>query len=375
MESTEAIDIQVSTTGQYWLHTKSWDLTWISLSATLVALPFISYEIFNLILCYSSVQNFFQIKPQDIPDVSRNTVNAIIALLIGGPHMYSTFTRTFFDGKFRREHHALVLSSFIIPLFVVVMGIFQFRILVTFFFFWASLHIMEQAGYIVGCYNVKASRSDSRYSRMLDYIVVFTSLYPIGVWKMIHGQFKIGQIELILPGFIHVDQNPMIGYSFFILITVVFFSSMTLWLHKSYFEYKAGTLHRPKFLFILLTSVVAFFIPSYRELDVAFQGFNTWHSFQYLGLTWYINTRQKQLRGRFDSTLLNTISERGKGWKFYLFNVGIAFITIGVVSLFLATRHLTGFSFDQAYYIVILSILLMHYYQDHYLFKDFEAVI
>ena len=33
-------------------------------------------------------------------------------------------------------------------------------------------------------------------------------------------------------------------------------------------------------------------IPLFDNLDVAFQGFNTWHSLQYLALTWFILCRE-----------------------------------------------------------------------------------
>ena len=45
----------------------------------------------------------------------------------------------------------------------------------------------------------------------------------------------------------------------------------------------------PKTILISVTVIATFITPFFHELDVAFQGLNTWHSFQYLGLTWYIN--------------------------------------------------------------------------------------
>src|SRR5512140_1510600 len=81
-----------------WLNTRSWDLTFISLSAALVILPFAAYGLFQYLLGIASVRSLLGVAPADILDFSRNTVNGMIALLIGGPHMYATYTRTFLDG-------------------------------------------------------------------------------------------------------------------------------------------------------------------------------------------------------------------------------------------------------------------------------------
>jgi hypothetical protein len=123
-----------------------------------------------------------------------------------------------------------------------------------------------------------------------------------------------------------------------------------------------------------LTIIVSFFIPSYHELDVAFQGFNTWHSFQYLGLTLYINRLRQQKQG-ISTPLIRDMSLMGKGWKFYAFNVLCAVGAVGMIAVLLVNRHALGFSFDQCYYVVVLSFLLMHYYHDHFLFTQSDAIV
>ena len=54
----------------------------------------------------------------------------------------------------------------------------------------------------------------------------------------------------------------------------------------------------PKFAFVSLTVIVAFLTPLLPNLDTAFQGLNTWHSFQYLAITFYI-IKIRQMVGRF----------------------------------------------------------------------------
>lgn len=359
--------------GQLWLHSRRWDLTFISLSAVLVILPFVAYEFLLYLLGSGSLGAFLNVAPGDVPDFSRNAVNALIALLIGGPHMYATYTRTFLDGDFRKRHAGFLAGSLLLPPAVVWLGIVDFQLLVTLFFLWASVHILHQVAYILDCYSKKLHKPLSLPNRILDYVTVFSSLYPIGVWRMVNDDFAIGQVRILVPDFILVRNNPVVGLGLVSVVTLVFAVSLTLWLLRSYSEWRAGELHAPKFILMGLTVGVSFFIPSYRELDVAFQGFNTWHSVQYLGLTLYIN-RLRERREGIGSPLVRGLSAEGKGWKFYAFHVALAASTVILIAVLLLSREALGFSFDQCYYIVVLSVLLMHYYHDHLLFTQTHIV-
>ena len=356
-----------------WLNNRSWDLTFISLSAALVILPFAAYEIFQAVLGVASVREALGIAPEDVLDVARNTVNGMIALLIGGPHMYATYTRTFLDGEFRKSHIGFLLGSLLLPVLVVYLGVVNFPLLVTFFFFWASIHILHQMAYIIDCYSERQPRALSLPNRILDYVVVFSSLYPIGVWRMVNNDFRIGQIRLLFPEGMMIENNPVLGWGLFYFVTLVFAVSLTLWVGRTWREYTRGELHVPKTILMGLTIVVSFFIPSYHELDVAFQGFNTWHSIQYLGLTLYINQLRQRKNG-IATPLIRNMSVAGKGWRFYFFNVGCALGAVTMIALLLVNRQLLGFSFDQCYYVVVLSFLLMHYYHDHLLFTQRDAL-
>src|SRR5207248_4902721 len=81
-----------------WLRSKAWDLTFISLSAGLVSIPLLTYVFANEATPY--INRFLAgigINYVWDADASRNLVNGIIALFIGGPHMYATYTRTALD--------------------------------------------------------------------------------------------------------------------------------------------------------------------------------------------------------------------------------------------------------------------------------------
>jgi hypothetical protein len=351
-----------------WLRSKSWDLTFISLSAVLVAVPILTFIFANEATPYiNSLLLGLGINYIWDADASRNLVNGTIALFIGGPHMYATYTRTMFDKTFTSKHRLLLAASVLIPVVVIYLGVKHFQFLITFFFFWASIHILHQASFIVECYNKKAARSLSWSSRMIDYALLFSALYPIATYKFIHEDFYIGSNKIFFPDFLKTDY-------IFYLVTAVFVASAILFIWKTINEIRLGVAHYPKIILISLTSSVAFCIPAFPNLDVAFQGFNAWHSFQYLGLTYYIN-RLRHERGEIGTKFIDKMSEDGRTWRYYLFNVGLTAGAVSVIGLLIYFSPSLGITFDQCYYIVVLSFLLMHYLHDHLLFTKPEEIL
>jgi hypothetical protein len=134
-----------------WLRSQGWDLTWISLSVILVAVPYLAYLAFlNLESLLAPAAGAFG---ASVESLARNFVNGAVALLVGGPHMYATYTRTFMDRDFARAHPRMIWSSLLIPLVVVLLALLNLSLLLTIFFFWASIHVLHQIVYIVELYN------------------------------------------------------------------------------------------------------------------------------------------------------------------------------------------------------------------------------
>jgi hypothetical protein len=350
-----------------WLRSKSWDLTFISLSAILVPLPFIIYFGLNqLTPAINSLFGNIGISFMWDADASRNFINGFIALFIGGPHMYATYSRTVLDKTFSRKHKAFLGLSLLIPIGVIYLGVACFQLLITVFFFWASIHILHQMAYIMECYTVRARFNTSKLSNLIDYAVVFSSLFPIATYKFVHDQFYIGGNKILFPEFLKSDVV-------FYLISAIFAASAVVFIWKTIKEVREGTAHFPKILLISLTSVIAFLLPSADNLDVAFQGFNAWHSFQYLGLTIYIN-HLRHNRGEIGTKFIDGLSKGERSWWFYFFNVGLTVMAVIVITLLIYLTPVLGLSFDQCYYIVVLSFLLVHYLHDHMLFTDINAM-
>ncbi len=358
---------------QFWLRDRSWDLTWISLSVVLVAAPYVAYlVIVGLQSVTAPLAETFGATPESF---SRNLVNAGVALLVGGPHMYATFTRTALDRDFFKRHPRVIYSSLLIPLVVITLAFLNLSLLLTIFFFWASVHVLHQIIYITELYNQRQVTKLTLFSRAADYAVILTSLYPLAAWKIATGRFAIGPNNLSdVVGSI-VPLGPWMVW----LAGGAFAVALVAWVGKSVMEWQQGTLHGPKTLFIALTVIASFWVPALGNLDTAFQGMNMWHSFQYLALTWMLN-RVRADRGDLErSPFVKRLSSPGSGRRYYLFNIGLTIADIALAAAIFALLRFGlnqpfDYAFDRAYYIAVLSFLWIHYYHDHFLFTEPQVI-
>lgn len=352
-----------------WLKDRRWDMTYIILSVLLVPIPYLLYLIGVNQLGLNS-------------DVSRNVINGVVAVAVGGPHMMATFLRTGLDKDFQKRYPMLIRSSIIIPIIVVSLAFLNLNLLLTVFFFWAMLHVLHQATYVTELYNHKEQRVFRRpainwKSRVIDYAVVLTCLFPMAAYKISQGSFQVGTNDLT-----KVIPNMFQDTWFFRLMAAVFFATLLAYIVKTILEWRAGTINWPKTIFISLTVAVFFPLAAFDNLDTAFQGANMWHSFQYLPLTFYIvKIRQRQtpdfekkapLVARFSKDentrglyMLSTLLLGGSLAVFFFVYAIAGIIRPGIDP----NQH-----FDIAYYTAILSFLWIHYYHDHFLFTDFEAL-
>lgn len=366
---------QVADQTNYWLRNRKWDLLYITMSVIFVPLPYLVYLI---------GMHAFGLEES----VSRNGVNAFVAIAVGGPHMMSTFLRTGLDENFKRSYPMMIRSSIIIPIVVVSLAFLNLNLLLTVFFFWAALHVIHQIVYIVELYAHKENKFVRRGSavspiaRFIDYGVVFSCLAPIAALKISQNDFSIGTNDLtrVIPDFF---KQPWLFY----LASAVFAVAVVAYVVKTFIEYRNGYFNVPKTVFIVFTVVVAFTMPALPNLDTAFQGLNTWHSFQYLALTFYI-IKIRQAYGNLEQTapLVSQFSKKTKDSRgLYLLSTLMmgGSIMVFIVVYAIANVFTPGYvqpeligewRFDVAYYTSILSFLWIHYYHDHFLFTDFETL-
>jgi hypothetical protein len=354
-----------------WIYTPRWDLAFISLSVLLIPVPYLTWFIMH---------RLFHIDDND----ARQAINLLVFAIIAGPHTYATFTRTALDVNFREKYSGFIRSSIFIPLVVVVLALANLTLLLTIFFFWASLHTFHQLSFIVGAYDQKEGLVEKRptpslLSRVLDYGVVVTALYPIAAYRIaVAKDFSIGPNNLndIIPD---VFEQPWLFYLAAGLFGTIFIG----FLIKSLTEIRRGTAHLPKIVFITVSGVMLFLFPSLGNLDTAFQGVNVWHCTQYLAITWYIN-RLRAEKGEMDRMpLIKRISGEGQAKAYYGFNMAFTIATVVIIGLtFFLLRDVAGgkwadstYAFETAYYTGVLGFLWIHYYHDHFLFTKTETVL
>lgn len=363
-----------------WLRNRRWDMIFIILSVLTVPLPYLFWLFGRDTLGMDA-------------DVARNIINGFVAIAVGGPHMMSTLLRTNFDGDFRRRYPMLIRSSIIIPIIVVSLAFLNLTLLLTIFFFWAMLHVLHQVTYIVELYNhkehqiVRNQSAVSLYARAIDYAVVLTCLFPMAAFKISQGTFAVGTNDLtrVIP---QAFQQPWL----FVAAAGVFFVALAAFVVKSVQEYRQGIINWPKTIFVGLTVAVFFPLAAFENLDTAFQGANMWHSFQYLAITFYIIKIKQQYGNLNQSAPLVARFSKGKDSR-GLFVLSTLML-LGSLAVFIVMRFIAGFvtpsmidpaqanyaklvelwRFDVAYYTAILSFLWIHYYHDHFLFTNFEAL-
>lgn len=245
-------------THQPWLRSAKWDLTFLILSIFIAFVPYSIYLIFG-------GKAFYTAEIQGTAAYNaRVLVNNLVAIFVGGPHMYATFTRTIMDYDFLREHRWFVASSFLIPVAVITMAIATYQSyvwLLTIFFAMASVHALHQLIWLTEAYNRRAPYRFGFLSRLVDYGVVLTSLYPIAVWKMVEGRFKIGPMALKYNELMR-DQWWMVYLAFAIFVLML----VTLVL-KTLWEIRAGHFNLPKTLLLGLTVMLLFLTPLFPNMD------------------------------------------------------------------------------------------------------------
>ncbi len=361
-----------------WLISPFYDLTFIIFSSVLLVLPHIG----------SLIAGQYTFEGAITPNV---LIDLLVTAFIGGPHLFATYTMTFMEPRFRQRYTKYTWGALLMPVLVISLAIYNLTLLVTIFFFWASIHVIHQAAYIADSYRFKDPRHNAQpklkraqlISRFIDYGTLLTSLYPIATFRFtgtplwIGGQnislpFETGGRALLFPEFL---KNEWFAY----LASAAFGIFFLAFIAKTIWELRVGLFHGPKTLHMVFASVLFFITPVLANLDVAFQGLNVWHSFQYLAVVLFLN-RVRAEKGLIGSEFVSKVSKNGRSlyWLCFLFTIGaaLAYVLVRVILHFSGTwAGDVGQQHYFSFYSVVLSALLIHYYFDHFLFLQVDDVI
>jgi hypothetical protein len=382
-----------------WIFNPTWDKRWIIFPALLAPVPpLVFYTSMYLLERYSSMDVAARI------GASEDIVSLFVMVLAGGPHVWVTYTRTWLHPEFRAREKFWYFASFGVVPFVAIMALSSETtrtLLLTGFFFLASLHIIHQLSYVVRFYQDRDAAKPSLKSRLIDVGAVLFPLYPLSTFRMVLGnentlawawatklfgdgaadwRFNIGRANPMLPDFILSDWFWMANLAGFLVCT-------TLWARKSYREHRAGILQKPKFMLICSAIAVGLFCPLLPNLDSSFQGFNLWHSIQYIALTWFIMRTQVKRGNKLNPFVKWLSSDDNSGRRYY----GVAFLLVlGIITLIIGiaviislaqgigifagsgepgTPMYTPGAMLQAYYLLGFGLLLTHYFHDAFFFN------
>jgi len=330
-----------------WIHTRRWDLTWIVGSALVVPIV--------LAVMWAGA--------------SSAAINLGVTVLVGGPHLFATYLAALTDSRFRRSRARILLTVAVLGPAVAICGVlFNFQILLSVFLFSASVHVLHQNAYLTDIYRAKSGGPGTVWPRLIDYGLLMFSIYPVAAHKLVQGNFMLGEIEILIPGFLKSQLTCR-------TVWIVFAFFLAAWLAKTVAEYRSGRLNGPKTLLIGVTTVIAFLVPAAAggaRLELAFQSVNAWHSIQYLGLVWYVQNVRKN-RGLIESAQIAKLS--GTGVPAAYFYGACLLTTLTLLAVLVALNRIDPFrwlgitvSFQQYYYMGMLSCLLIHYAIDGYLF-------
>ena len=317
---------------------------------------------------------------------SNIVVDLAIAAAIGGPHLFATYTLTFMEPNFRRRYPRYTAGALLLPLLVLATAVVNLDLLVTAFFLLAALHVIHQAGYVADSYRDRRPEpaATQGISRLIDYGLLLSSLFVLATFKftgaplrmfgmeLSEHRFATGGRRLLFPGFLQAEVLAWALMAAFLLCAAAF----TV---KSLHETARGRLNLPKTLHMVLAAGLFFVTPALQNLDVAFQGLNTWHSVQYLAVVIFLN-RRRLAQGLIGSPAVARFATGGAR----LYGVGLA-LTAACGVVYLALRGIVllldvwpGDALQQhyfAFYVSVLSALLIHYYFDHFLFLRIDGVV
>jgi len=328
-----------------WIRSARWDLTWLILSVLVVPIAPLLYHL----------------------GLSAAGVAGIVMLTVGGPHVFVTFTRTNMDPKFVRNHRLYSRLAYLVPLATAAFVMISLPAFLTFFFTWASLHVLQQITYVANCYSNRQESAPTALERWTEYGLIFSCLYPFATVRMVDGTFMLDGERLLVP-------EAILGSGLVWAAFGIFGAFLLVWIVLSVRRYLAGTLHYGKTALLGATVAATFFTPLFPNLDVAFQGINAWHCVQYLALVWWTN-RIRTARGDTEFGFVRALSGAGVGGflRYYLTAVAGTGLVIGIVMGITAVLPEAAAGKSNGlliYYMIANGLLLTHYYYDTFLFTQ-----
>ena len=247
--------------------------------------------------------------------------------LLGYHHIFSTYTRLFFDTQSLKNHKFLIWG--LPPLVLVAVAALGFGVgtwlLMSIYFYWQWFHYARQSWGVAQAYKRKSKTGLTDHPALNQAI-----FYLLPVWGLLHRS--------------HQNKNLFIGWEIKMipvsaLVVDVAAAAATIavcgWVLTRLVLLYRGQLPMVHTLYMVSHFVI--FYVSYIAIDNLNAGWlviNIWHNMQYIAFVWMFNNNRFKKGIDPKAKFLSYISQKRKVWLYLLICWGLSAAAFSVLPYF-----------------------------------------
>jgi hypothetical protein len=271
-------------------------------------------------------------------------------VVVDGPHVFGTISRTYLDAEEWRRRKRLLLGAliwFVPGPACVLLGILSnshrpYHVFLLFASLWAYWHVVRQHYGFLALYQRKNGESAGQQNRV-DYWAYYTlMLAPLGCFMILNKHAR--EEVLMLPAVASQFERGLLG-----LLQVAVVAALSVYAGKEWNRWRRGEpLNVPKNLFLVAVVPVHLIVCMHPQIAanldlLMFSVIVTFHhNIQYHGIVWYYNRnryRGEHSRERFGRAA--TWVSRSF-WTYYLAGLAFTFVVRYSSWIFTGMKDIPG---------------------------------
>ncbi len=294
-------------------------------------------------------------------DGAASTLDLVIPVLLGGPHIFFSLVRTYMDVDFKREHRQLLRITPHVVAFGMMYLAFHsyFQAAANIVLYSAVFHGSSQLAHIGLRYRIKSGRE--AWDLGGRALLVACLVGPI---------YFLSRSVASRDAFLFIGQPVFkaLAPSWFVWTTGVAAGlAAAYWLADTVNHRLAGGRVNWREGAILLATQLAFwFLTTIDDLDISFQAYNAWHSVQAFGIMWFA-MNAKWRGGKVRGPRQSRFCRDGAFRYTYMWAVGFSLAIGGMVLLF-GNFDMANLPRSPFYFVFAVTVLLNHHALDYWLF-------